>query len=118
MFCKFSDFRRLSQLPPTVNLKTINSQAPFKIHTEDCVSLPRPSLGRPALAPLIPNVCHKKQNLKTGLGSGGKGNQKDKMAVAFTEEQLEKRVRNRFTYYLNQMADNHEDSNDCVPGDG
>ncbi|KIR32411.1 microtubule motor protein [Cryptococcus deuterogattii MMRL2647] len=86
------NFRRLSQLPPTVNLKTINSQAPFKIHTEDCVSLPRPSLGRPALAPLIPNVCHKKQNLKTGLGSGGKGNQKDKMAVAFTEEQLEKRI--------------------------
>lgn len=118
MFCKFSDFRRLSQLPPTVNLKTINPQAPFKIHTEDCVSLPRPSLGRPALAPLIPNLCHKKQNLKTGLGSGGKDNQKDKMAVALTEEQLEKRVRNRFTYYLNQMADDHEDSNDCVPGDG
>ncbi|KGB74277.2 microtubule motor protein [Cryptococcus deuterogattii R265] len=86
------DFRRLSQLPPTVNLKTINPQAPFKIHTEDCVSLPRPSLGRPALAPLIPNVCHKKQNLKTGLGSGGKDNQKDKMAVALTEEQLEKRI--------------------------
>ncbi|ADV20465.1 microtubule motor protein [Cryptococcus gattii E566] len=71
---------------------TINPQAPFKIHTEGCVSLPRPSLGRPALAPLIPNVCHKKQNLKAGLGSGGKGNQKDKMAVALTEEQLEKRI--------------------------
>nr|KIR84567.1 microtubule motor protein [Cryptococcus tetragattii IND107] len=70
----------------------INPQAPFKIHMEGCVSLPRPSLGRPALAPLIPNVCHKKQNLKTGLGSGGKGNQKDKMAVALTEEQLEKRI--------------------------
>nr|KIR50526.1 microtubule motor protein [Cryptococcus bacillisporus CA1280] len=71
---------------------TINPQAPFKIHTEGCVSLPRPSLGRPALAPLIPNVCHKKQNLKAGLGSGGRGNQKDKMAVALTEEQLEKRI--------------------------
>lgn len=99
MFCKFPDFCRLSQLPPIVNLKTINPQAPFKTHTEGCVSLPRPSLGRPALAPLIPNVCHKKQNLKAGLGSGGRGNQKDKMAVALTEEQLEKRVGNRFTYY-------------------
>ncbi|WVO21948.1 uncharacterized protein IAS62_003268 [Cryptococcus decagattii] len=86
------DFRHLSQLPPTVNLKTINPQAPFKIHTEGCVSLPRPSLGRPALAPLIPNVCHKKQNLKAGVASGGRGNQKDKMAVALTEEQLEKRI--------------------------
>ncbi|KIR58678.1 kinesin-like protein KIF18A [Cryptococcus bacillisporus CA1873] len=68
------------------------STSTFQIHTEGCVSLPRPSLGRPALAPLIPNVCHKKQNLKAGLGSGGRGNQKDKMAVALTEEQLEKRI--------------------------
>ncbi|EAL22482.1 hypothetical protein CNBB3610 [Cryptococcus deneoformans B-3501A] len=87
-----TDFRRLSQLPPPANFKTINPQAPFKIHAEGCPPLSRPSLGRPALAPLAPNTCHLRQRSKTGFATEGKSDQKEKVAVALTEEQLEKRI--------------------------
>ncbi|OXH40593.1 microtubule motor protein [Cryptococcus neoformans] len=87
-----TDFRRLSQLPPSANFKTINPQAPFKIHMDGCPPLSRPSLGRPALAHLAPNACHKRQHSNIGFADGGKSGQKEKMAMALTEEQLEKRI--------------------------
>lgn len=60
---------------------------------DGCPPLSRPSLGRPALAHLAPNACHKRQHSNIGFADGGKSGQKEKMAMALTEEQLEKRVR-------------------------